>query len=148
MDRALLRTRAHLGIENIARGSAAAPRQLLGFLRRGTALAVLIDQDTNVEGVWAPFFGKPAYTPSGIWTLARRFDAVVLPMFMARLSDGRHRHFIEAALPMGDDVVDAVGRMNQRIEAHIRRFPEQWVWMHRRWRRRPPGEAEAAMAPR
>lgn len=146
LNRALLRARAHFGVETIARGSATSARQLLGFLRRGTSLAMLIDQDTRVDGVWAPFFGRPAFTPSGAWTLARRFDAIVMPMFIARLPDGGHTLFLEPALPMSDDVTESVTRMNLRIEQHIRRFPAQWVWMHRRWRRRPPEEVEGSRA--
>lgn len=137
LQAALAGVRAHFGIETIVRGNQGASRQILRTLRGSRGLVLLIDQDTKVEGVWAPFFGRPAYTPTAVWSLARRFDAVVLPAFIARRKDGRHGLSIEP--PLGIDPVAevAVSAMNQRTEAQIRRFPEQWVWMHRRWRRQP-----------
>lgn len=133
--------RAHLGSEAIARGSKSSSRQMLKTLRRGGALAMLIDQDIKTDGVWVPFFGKLAHTPTVAANLAHRLGAEVVPAFSERLEDGKHRVTFHPALDLPEDSVEATAVMTGAIEAQIRRRPEQWVWMHRRWRRRPPGES-------
>ncbi len=138
----LLAFRAHFGSRTIVRGTPGAARALLGQLRAAGALGMLIDQDTQVEGVFVPFFGRLAWTPSGAAELALRFDATVLPTFIERERDGRHLARVEPPLPLEPDVTAATAAMTARIEAQVRRVPEQWVWIHRRWRRRPPGEAQ------
>jgi len=137
LQEALLGLRARFGTRTIVRGTPGAARELLRTLRSGGALGMLIDQDTRVEGVWVDFFGRPAWTPSGAADIARRFAAAVLPTFVERLADGSHRAAIGAPLELPDDPVAATQRMSDAIEAQIRRVPEQWVWMHRRWRRQP-----------
>ena len=134
---ALLDFRARFGTRTIVRGSPGAARDLLRTLRTGGALGMLIDQDTRVEGVWVDFFGRPAWTPSGAADIALRFDAAVLPTFVARLADGSHRARIQPALELPRDARAATQAMSARIEAQIRRVPEQWVWLHRRWRTQP-----------
>ncbi|MEM1181336.1 MAG: lipid A biosynthesis acyltransferase [Acidobacteriota bacterium] len=133
--------RQHLGSETIARGSKSAARQLLRTLRRRGSLALLIDQDLKVEGVWVPFFGRLAHTPGVAAEMSGRLGAGVIPTFSERLTDGRHRICFDPPLDLPDDVVEATALLTARIEAHIRRRPEQWVWFHRRWRRRPPEES-------
>ena len=140
LARAIVDLRQHLGTTTIARGASGSSRQLLSTIRRGGALALLIDQDIDTDGVWVPFFGKLAYTPTAGADLALRLGAVVVPTFAARLEDGSHRVTFHSPLELGDDREQATARMTAAIEAQIRRRPEQWVWMHRRWRRRPPGE--------
>ena len=98
---------------------------------------MLIDQDTKVEGVFVEFFGRPAWTPVGAAELALRFDAAVLPTFIERRADGSHRAVIHPELPLPTDPTAATALMSAAIEAQIRAHPEQWVWLHRRWRRRP-----------
>jgi len=136
----LLAFRARFGSPTIVRGTPGAARALLAQLRSGGALGMLIDQDTKVEGVFVPFFGRDAWTPSGAAELALRFDATVLPTFIERESDGRHLARVEPPLALARDVTAATAAMTERIEAQVRRVPAQWVWLHRRWRRRPPGE--------
>lgn len=144
--------RRRFGTETIARGGAGAARQLLAAFREGGALGMLIDQDTRVEGVWVPFFGRPAYTPVGAAKIALRTprgsrrqgpgtSVAVIPSFIERLADGRHRARFHPPLELPDDPVEATARMTWAIEEQVRRVPEQWVWMHRRWRRQPPPEA-------
>lgn len=133
--------RAHLGCETIARSSSSSSRQLLRVLRNRGALAILIDQDIDTEGAFVPFFGRLAHTTLGAAQLALRLGAAVVPTFAERLPDGSHLVRFLPALELSDDPVEATARMTSCIEDQIRRCPEQWVWMHRRWRRRPP-EAE------
>jgi KDO2-lipid IV(A) lauroyltransferase len=133
--------RARFGTPTIERGEEGAVRQLLGALRRGGALGMLIDQDSGkMDGVWVPFFGRPAYTPVGAAKIALKQRAAVVPVFIERLEDGRHRVRFQPPLDLPDDPQAATAMMTERIEEQVRRRPEQWVWMHRRWRRRPkPG---------
>lgn len=136
-QRLLLELRSRFGTETITRGAGGAARKLLATLRGGGALGMLIDQDTEVDGVWVPFFGRPAYTPVAAALLAQRHRAVVIPAFIERTGDRSHVARFHAPLELPDDPVAATAAMHDCIEAQIRRVPEQWVWMHRRWRRQP-----------
>jgi len=147
LQRLLVGLRDRFGTKTIVRGTPGAARALLTALRSNGALGMLIDQDTKVDGVFVPFFGRPAYTPVGAAELAIRFDAAVLPGFIERLDDGSHRVHIEPPLDLPTDPTAATALMTERIEAQIRRAPAQWVWLHRRWRRKPvqpdsPGRVE------
>jgi KDO2-lipid IV(A) lauroyltransferase len=138
LQKMLAALRERFGTPTIVRGSDGAARQLLLALRRGGALGMLIDQDTKVDGVWVPFFGRPAFTPVGAAKIALRQKAVVIPAFIERLEDGRHRARFHPPLALPDDPQAATAVMTEAIESQVRRRPEQWVWMHRRWRRQPP----------
>jgi len=136
----LLEFRATFGTRTVVRGQPGAARELLRTMRaENGVLAMLIDQDTDVDGVWVDFFGRPAWTPAGAAEIASRFRAVVLPVFSERLASGDHRVRIHPPLALPADAAAATQAMTAAIEGQIRRVPEQWVWMHRRWRRRPAG---------
>ncbi len=137
----LLAVRGAMGATTIARGGRAASRQLLEVLRKGGALAILIDQDTRVEGVWVPFFGRPSYTPVGAARIALRQGVTVVPIFGERRADGTHLIRCHPALDLPAGETAATALMTAAIEAQIRRRPEQWVWWHKRWRRQPPAGA-------
>lgn len=139
-QRMLAGLRQRFGTPTIARGSEGAARQLLAALRRG-ALGMLIDQDTKVDGVWVPFFGRPAFTPVGAAKIALRQKAAVIPTFIERREDGSHLATFHPPLALPDDPTEATALMTARIEEQVRQRPEQWVWMHRRWRRQPPASA-------
>ncbi|MEO7794558.1 MAG: lysophospholipid acyltransferase family protein, partial [Thermoanaerobaculia bacterium] len=136
----LLDLRARFGTRTIVRGTPGAARALLGALRGAGALGMLIDQDTKVEGVFVEFFGRPAWTPVGAAELALRFDAVVLPTFIVRRPDGTHEATIHPELALPAAPTAATALMTAAIEAQIRSHPEQWVWLHRRWRRQPKAQ--------
>ena len=138
LQRMLGGLRERFGTPTIERGSDGAARALLTQLRRGGAIGMLIDQDTKVDGVWVPFFGQPAFTPVGAAKIALRQGVVLLPTFIERLADGSHAARIEPPLALPDDLTAATALMTEAIERQIRHRPEQWVWMHRRWRRQPP----------
>lgn len=138
LDTLLVGLRARFGTATIARGTPGAARALLRAIREGGALGMLIDQDTKVEGVWVSFLGRPAFTPVGAAELALRFRCAVIPASMERLADGSHLARFAAPLELPDDPAAATAAMTRPIEEQIRRVPEQWVWLHRRWRRQPP----------
>lgn len=132
----LVALRDRFGSRTIERGRPGAARELLKALRDG-ALGMLIDQDTRVEGVWVPFFGRPAYTPVGAAKVALRPDVAAVPAFIERRADGSHLARFLEPLELPADAVEATAVMTSVIEEQVRRRPEQWVWMHRRWRRQP-----------
>jgi len=134
----LVAFRRRFGSETIERARPGAARELLRALREG-ALGMLIDQDTRVEGVWVPFFGRPAYTPVGAAKVALRPDVAAVPAFIERRPDGTHLARFLPPLDLPPDETEATALMTRVIEDQILRRPEQWVWMHRRWRRQPPG---------
>jgi len=138
MNRYITELRARSGVRTIDRGSASAGRELIQSLRRGGILAFLIDQNIRTENVKVPFFGRPAPTPIGPAKLAVRTESIVVDILIERLPDGRHRLKIGQpfAVSRDDDPVELTERMTRIIEAQVRRVPEQWVWVHDRWRDR------------
>jgi KDO2-lipid IV(A) lauroyltransferase len=124
------------------------PKALLQHLRRKGAVAILPDQKS--EDVFVPFFGKLAGTVAGPAVLALKTGAPILPMFCPRQSDGTYRvEFGEVidTTPTGDTDADThriMAEINRSIESVIRRYPDQWLWMHDRWRVPPPARYMAS----
>jgi KDO2-lipid IV(A) lauroyltransferase len=142
MNRYITELRARANVHTIDRGSVSSARDMIQAIRKGGILAFVIDQNIRTESVKVPFFGKPALTPIGPAKLAVRTEAVVIPAVAERLPDGTHRlQFLEPIeCRRDDDPVALTARVTKTIEEHIRRVPEQWVWMHDRWRERPKWE--------
>ncbi len=123
-------------------------RGLLLAMREGRSVGILMDTNmTPPQGVFVPFFGVPACTASGVARVARKTGAAVLPGFLLWHKDeGKYvLHFLpELALTQtGDeeaDVLENTARCTAAIEAVIHQYPEQWLWVHRRWKTRPAGE--------
>ena len=127
-----------------------AARQALKVLREGGTLGILSDLNTHPhEGVFVPFFGKLACTTAGIATLALRTDAVVLPTY-AVWDDERNCYVFHAEPPVQlvrtgnheKDVEVNTARFAEAVERIVRKYPEQWLWIHKRWKTRPQGEPE------
>jgi Kdo2-lipid IVA lauroyltransferase/acyltransferase len=112
-------------------------------LRRGDMVGVLIDQNASRrEGVFVPFFGRPASATRSIGLLALRTDTVVVPAFIRRTGFARHRVTVHPPIARpqadaADPVAELTARCAAAIEAAIRDVPEQWLWIHRRWRTQP-----------
>ncbi len=123
-------------------------RGLLGAMRAGETVGILMDTNmTPPQGLFVPFFGVPACTASGLARVALKTGAAVLPGFL--LWEDSERQYVlhfypELALTStGDteaDIADNTARFTAVLEGAIRRYPSQWLWMHRRWKTRPPGE--------
>jgi Kdo2-lipid IVA lauroyltransferase/acyltransferase len=118
-------------------------RKVLGSLQRKEMAALLMDQNVAWrEGVFAPFFNRPACTNKGLALLALKTGAPVVPVFLLREADG-YRGIIQAEIPLirtGDrtkDVETNTAAYNRAIEAMVRRYPDQWFWVHRRWNTKP-----------
>ena len=122
-------------------------RGLIGAMRAGETVGILMDTNmTPPQGVFVPFFGVPACTASGLARVALKTGAAVLPGFLLWEESERQYvlHFYpELALAnTGDadaDTTDNTARFTAVLEDAIRRYPSQWLWMHRRWKTRPPG---------
>jgi len=123
-------------------------RGLLAAMRNGETVGILMDTNmTPPQGVFVDFFGIPACTASGLARIALRTDAAVVPGFT--VWDSRLRKYIlrfDAAVDLirtGDDQADVVAntaKFTKVIEDYVRRYPDQWLWVHRRWKTRPEGQ--------
>jgi KDO2-lipid IV(A) lauroyltransferase len=135
-------------VKTIWRGDSEAFEKMVAVMKENSILGLLLDQDTSVQGVFVPFFDCPAHTPSAAAVLARRTGAAIITVFNYREPEGCLRIVGEELTPADDDefgraVVRDTAAMTARIEAHIRAHPTEWVWMHRRWKTRPPDEGRA-----
>jgi Kdo2-lipid IVA lauroyltransferase/acyltransferase len=127
-----------------------AVRRALRLLAEGKGVGILIDQHmTSPDAIYVDFFGRQAATTSTLAALAIRTRAPVIPLFAFPLPGGRYRMIYEHPVepPVGDSP-DAVREFTQRctdvLEMHVRRRPELWLWMHRRWRDATGPALEAA----
>jgi Kdo2-lipid IVA lauroyltransferase/acyltransferase len=112
-------------------------------LGRGECVGILLDQNAGRQGVFVPFFGEVASTSRSLAVLALKTGAPVVPAFIHRLPDGDHVITLEPPLALArtgqrdEDVVLNTARFTEVIEQRIRTHPEQWFWVHRRWKTRP-----------
>jgi KDO2-lipid IV(A) lauroyltransferase len=117
-----------------------AVRKALRLLAEGRGVGMLIDQHmTSPDAIYVDFFGRPAATTSTLAALAIRTGAPVIPLFAFPLPGGRYRMIYEHPVaPPRHESPDAIREFTQRctdvLEMHVRRRPELWLWMHRRWR--------------
>ena len=120
------------------------------ILRDAGVLGILADVNAHPkEGVFVPFFGLPACTSSGVALLAMRTNAAIIPMCGAWDEEkkryiGVHGKIIYPS-STGDrrhDVVETTTKFTAEVEKMIRAYPDQWLWIHKRWKTRPPGEPE------
>jgi KDO2-lipid IV(A) lauroyltransferase len=124
-------------------------RGLLGALKAGETVGILMDQNmTPPQGVFVDFFGRAACTASGVARVALRTDAAVVPAFtLWDRAQGKYRVQFDPALELvrtSDEEADAISNtaaFTKVIESYARQYPEQWLWVHRRWKTRPEGEA-------
>ncbi|CAN5463094.1 N/A [soil metagenome] len=120
------------------------------ILREGGILGILADVNAHPkEGVFVPFFGVPACTTSGAAMLAIRSNSFIYPTFCIWDRAAERYKFVHGSLlePVntGDrkqDVVETTALYTAEIEKIIRQYPEQWMWIHRRWKTRPPGDCD------
>ena len=123
-------------------------RGLISAMHKGETVGILMDTNmTPPQGVFVPFFGVPACTASGLARIARKTGAAVLPGFLL-WSESEERYVLHFGQELTlqhttDSEADALANTALFVattEAYIRRYPEQWLWLHRRWKTRPPGE--------
>lgn len=118
-------------------------QQVLRSLREGKSVAILIDQNVNAGGVFVDFFGRPAATTTVAAALALKTGAAIVPGFAELKPDGRYLMRYAAPVrfaPSGDrqaDLLALTQRLTALIESVVRERPEQWLWLHRRWKTQP-----------
>lgn len=138
IDRLVETRRALSGNTIIQKRDAA--RGIVRRLGKNQAVGVLIDQNASLEeGAFVDFFGKPACAGLGFARLANRTGATVIPGF-ALWSEERNKYVLTFLPPVamtGDDVADT-RQIHGVLEQVIRKYPDQWLWIHRRWKTRPP----------
>lgn len=118
-------------------------REIIKALHDNSVVAMLIDQDAGANGTFVNFLNRPASTAQGPVTLSLKTGAAVIPCFMRRKDRGRH--VVEFGKPLqlvdtGDKEKDLKANLesiSDILEGHIRRFPEQWLWSHKRWKSSP-----------
>jgi len=141
LDALVRHWRVAAGYSTIDRDNAA--RDILRCLKRNELVGVLADVDTSVEGVFVDFFGRPAYTPYSPVAIALKTGAPLLPTFIIRQPDDSHRVIVEPPLELkttgnrNQDLLINTQMFTGIIESYVRRYPEQWIWMHQRWKRQP-----------
>ena len=140
IDAMVERRRAMSGNHVIAKQDFA--RTILKALDRNEAVGILIDQNASLDsGVFVDFFGVPACAGSGFAKIAARSGATVIPGFA--IWDHTDRKYVlrfYPPVPMTGDVARDTQALHDCLEQVIRRYPDQWLWLHRRWKTRPPGE--------
>jgi KDO2-lipid IV(A) lauroyltransferase len=113
-------------------------------------VGILIDQNPAVGGVFVDFFGRPAATAAGAAAFALRTGAAVVPAFCYRRADDTLMVQVFPRVPVentGDrerDILVNTQRFTAVIEEQVRERPDLWLWIHRRWMARPPGERAAS----
>jgi KDO2-lipid IV(A) lauroyltransferase len=144
-------TRALAGIKELHKGW----ENLFKSVEAGEVLALLIDQNMLPKrAVFVPFFGRVAATTAAPAIVAEKTGAPVFLALMVRKPGGTYRievegpfHFERRSQERQQDILAFTAMLNDRLEAKIRENPEQWFWIHRRWKTRPPEESPAAAAP-
>jgi KDO2-lipid IV(A) lauroyltransferase len=119
-------------------------REMVKLLGTGKIIGLLMDQDNHENGVFVEFFGRLTSTPQGAAALARLNDAPIVPAFITENQDGTHTAIIHPPMLIekSDDRAEDIRRTTQDltriIEQHIRQHPNEWFWLHNRWKTSPP----------
>lgn len=128
-------------------------REVIRAVRAGEFVALLPDVNTPGDGVFVEFLGRTAATPKGPAVFARRLDCPVFSRFLRARGDGTHEALAMPTLHSdrnideGDSVYQLTRAMAANLEACVRAHPEQYLWLHRRWKTRPPDESRKETEP-
>jgi KDO2-lipid IV(A) lauroyltransferase len=142
LEALVARARERSGLRVIAKREAL--RAIRNALARGECVGLLLDQDAGRDGAFVPFLGPLASTSRSLAVLALKTGAPVVPAFLQRMPSGDFRLTLEPAVPLvvtGDrsrDVDACTAGFAETIARHVDACPEQWFWVHRRWKTRPP----------
>ncbi|MFC1576079.1 ELM1/GtrOC1 family putative glycosyltransferase [Candidatus Omnitrophota bacterium] len=135
---ALINTlRESKGLTVVAKGFTT--KNIVKALRDGKKIGMVGDQDAGKTGMLVDFFGRPSSTAPGSARIAAKTGAYILPAFMARLTGCRHRLVLEKPMLIkeGEDIRPYLEKYNQLLEKNVREHPEQWLWLHKRWKSTP-----------
>ena len=139
LDNMVEHVRTINGNEMIRKGGSG--KRIMELLKENHSIAILSDQNVAAqEGVFVDFFGRPACTGVGLAVLALRSGAPVLPMFMARQKSGKYKFILKPLVEIsqtGDyerDLIENTQRFTKVVEDVVREYPDQWFWIHQRWK--------------
>jgi len=145
VDQVIRRHRSAVGMESIPRGSAL--RGILKALRQKKFVAILADQDAGASGIFVDFMGRPASTAQGPAAFALRSGAPILFVVALRQPNGQHlleTEVLRFDFPTSWSEEEKIHAITERwtrvLEHYVRRYPDHWFWMHRRWKTQPPVE--------
>jgi KDO2-lipid IV(A) lauroyltransferase len=118
-------------------------REMVKMLSAGKVIGMLMDQDAGRDGVFVDFFQRQASAPKGPAFLARMKNAPIVPTFITENTDGTHTVLIQKPIWVGQtedkeyDILVATQQLTKIIEQHIISHPQEWFWLHNRWKSRP-----------
>lgn len=135
---ALRSMREAYGIDTIWRSDKSGIKRIIGCFKERRVMAALIDQDTRVDSLFVPFFNTPAKTPSALVDLGKRFNARFVSAFIIRTRDTQFE-IHTAELDGSKSTEEILAEYHHNLERLIRERPDQWVWIHKRWRTDPSG---------
>jgi KDO2-lipid IV(A) lauroyltransferase len=142
LDRLVTSVRSSTGNTPLVKNKAM--RKMLRTLKVNGIIGLLIDQNwSRYEGVFVDFFGRPACTSDGVARLALHTEAPVIPAFMVRLESGKYKIVIGEAVELVNtgetdkDILINTQKFTRIIEDMIRKYPDQWFWVHQRWKTQP-----------
>ena len=142
LDRLLVKNRESVGLQNIP--SSAGVKPIMRALTAGKVLGVLADQDSSrVRGVFVNFFGRAARTPEGPVLLAYKTGSPIVPMAVVRKDKSKYKIIVKPPVELTfsqnreKDITDVTQKCTKALESIIREYPDQWLWMHDRWKSKP-----------
>lgn len=146
LNKLLTKNRSKFGAVAIERGKET--YRIMKNISTGGTMAILIDQDTSVKSVFVNFFGRSCSTPIGATVMALKTGAAIIPVFAHLNKHGMKEitYYPEVEMKRtgneSEDILVNTQTLTTIIENEIRKYPEQWVWMHRRWKTKPKAETD------
>jgi len=141
LNELLNRLRESNGCKVIRKGIST--KSILKALYEKNIVGILSDQDAGKSGVFVDFFGRPVSCHSGPFEIAQRTNSLILPNFIVRAKGACHKLFLEEYIDLGDlsssqeDMRQALQRFTGLLESYVRKYPDQWLWLHKRWKSTP-----------
>jgi len=117
-------------------------RNILKALRGKNIVGVLSDQDAGKKGMFVDFFGRPTSCHSGPFEIAKHTDSLILPNFIVRTGGPYHKLYLEEYIDFRntnspDDIKENLQKFAKLLESYVRKYPDQWLWLHKRWKSTP-----------
>jgi len=131
------RLRESKGLQVVRKGITT--KYIVKALHEGKIIGMVGDQNAGKTGVFMEFFGRPASTAPGTARIAQKTGAFILPAFLARIKGPYHRLVLEKPMKIekGEDITPYLESYNRILEKYVRMYPDQWLWLHRRWKSSP-----------
>ena len=115
-------------------------KNILRALYNKDMVGILADQDAGRNGVFVNFFGRPASSHAGAMEMAKRTNSIVLPNFIVRVNGPYHKLFLEEYIDLSNGesgTKDGLQKFANILESYVRQYPDQWLWLHKRWKSTP-----------